>query len=216
MKPFSPILPRFALVAWLCGAGVASRADWTQFRGRDGSGAVAEASLPTSLDPRKSVRWSVDLPGRGLSSPIVVGDRVLVTASSGAKQSRLHVMCFSAVDGSLLWERQFFATGRTMCHEKTAVAANSPASDGRHVFALFSSNDLVALDLDGNLLWLRALSLDYPNVSNSLGMSSSLVVTDGTVVAQVENDTQPLALGLDALTGVNRWKLERPKMANCF
>lgn len=45
-------------------------------------------------------------------------------------------------------------------------------------------------------------------------MSSSLVVADGTVVAQVENDSQSLALGIDGATGINRWKLERPKRAN--
>lgn len=189
-------------------------ADWTQFRGNDGSGSVPDAVLPTALEPRKSIAWELPLPGRGLSSPIIVGDRVFVTASSGAKQNRLHVICFRASDGVKLWERQFFATGRTMCHEKTSVAANSPATDGTRIFALYSSSDLIALDLDGNLLWLRGLGLDYPNVSNSLGMSSSLVVADDTVVAQVENDSQSLAIGIDVANGQNRWKLDRPKRAN--
>lgn len=207
-------MSRLILAALATSASLVAHADWPHFRGADGSGAVPDAVLPTALDPKRSIAWETPLPGRGLSSPIIVGDRVFVTCSSGPKQARLHVLCFRASDGVRLWERQFFATGRTMCHEKTAVAANSPASDGQRVFALFSSNDLVALDLDGNLLWLRALTLDYPNVSNSLGMSSSLVVADGTVVAQVENDTQPLALGIDTATGVNRWRLDRPKMAN--
>lgn len=216
MQPIHRSFPAaLALSLCLSLAGIdRSTADWTQFRGASGSGAVRESVLPTALDAKKHVTWELPLPGRGLASPIVVGDRVFVTCSSGPRQSRLHVICFRATDGVKLWERQFFATGRTMCHEKTSVAANSPASDGQRVFALFSSNDLVALDLEGNLLWLRCLALDYPNVSNSLGMSSSLVVADGVLVAQVENDTQPLALGLDAVTGVNRWKLERPKMAN--
>lgn len=210
---------RHSIVLLLCAWSVLhsaanASADWLRFRGGDGSGAVADADLPIALDPRKSITWEIDLPGRGLSSPIIVGDRLFVTASSGPKQARLHVLCFRASDGTRLWERQFFATGRTMCHEKTSVAANTPASDGQRVFALFSSSDLVALDLDGNLLWLRGLALDYPNVSNSLGMSSSLVVAEGTLVAQVENDSQSLALGLDVATGVNRWKLDRPKMAN--
>jgi outer membrane protein assembly factor BamB len=94
------------------------------------------------------------------------------------------------------------------------VAAPTPASDGRFVYALFSSNDLFCLDLEGNLVWLRGLTLDYPNVSNSLGMSSSVAVAEGVVLAQVENDSESYALGLDAATGVNRWKLERPKLAN--
>lgn len=205
---------RLALLLLALLAAQTAVADWTQFRGRDGSGSVPEAVLPTALEPRKHITWELPLPGRGLSSPVIVGDRVFVTCSSGPKQARLHVICFRASDGVKLWERQFFATGRTMCHEKTSVAANSPATDGERVFALFSSSDLVALDLDGNLLWLRGLGLDYPNASNSLGMSSSLVVTDGTVVAQVENDTQSLALGIDTVTGLNRWKLDRPKRAN--
>ncbi len=216
MIPLTPLLPtlRSALGVVALALSLPALADWTQFRGGDSSGAIPDAVLPTTLEPKKNIAWELSLPGRGLSSPIVVGDRLFVTCSSGPRQGRLHVICFRAGDGAKLWERQFFATGRTMCHEKTSVAANSPASDGQRVFALFSSNDLIALDLDGNLLWLRALTLDYPNVSNSLGMSSSLVVADGVVVAQVENDSQPLALGLDAVTGENRWKLERPKMAN--
>ncbi len=188
-------------------------ADWPQFRGPLGNGVATGASVPTNFNAR-SILWAADLPGRGLSSPIIIGDRVFVTCSSGPKQERLHVICFSATDGRQLWERQFWATGRTMCHDKTCVAAPTPASDGERIFAIFSSNDLVCLDLDGNLLWLRGLTLDYPNASNSLGMSSSLTVADGVLIAMLENDSESFTAGLDAKTGVNRWKLDRPKMAN--
>ncbi|HXG49034.1 MAG TPA: PQQ-binding-like beta-propeller repeat protein, partial [Methylomirabilota bacterium] len=185
-----------------------------QFRGPAGNGVATEAALPTALDAARHIAWEIDLPGRGLSSPIIVGDRIFVTCASGPRQDRLHVLCFRAADGARLWERQFWATGRTMCHEKTSVAAPTPTSDGQRIFAIFSSNDLVCLDLDGNLLWLRGLGRDYPNASNSLGMSSSLVVADGTLVAQVENDSESFAAGLDVTTGTNRWKLDRPRSAN--
>ena len=188
-------------------------ADWPQFRGPNGNGVVEDATLPTKLDGR-SIAWAAELPGRGLSSPIIIRDRVVVTCSSGPKQERLHVLCFSAVDGSKLWERQFWATGRTMAHEKTCVAAPTPASDGRRIFTIFSSNDLLCLDFEGNLLWLRGLTRDYPNASNSLGMSSSLAVADDVLIAMVENDTESFTAGLDTATGVNKWKLSRPKMAN--
>ncbi len=191
----------------------ASAADWPQFRGPAGDGIAPDTRLPTSLDAG-AVAWSVNLPGRGISSPVIIGKRVFVTASSGARQDRLHVLCFNLADGSLLWERQFWATGRTQTHEKISAATPSPASDGQRIFAIFSSNDCAALDLDGNLLWFRGLGRDYPNASNSLGMSSSLVVADGVVVAQVENDSESFTAGLDAVTGVNRWKMDRPKKAN--
>ncbi len=139
---------------------------------------------------------------------------MFVTCSSGPKQQRLHVICFSATDGSKLWERQFWATGRTMCQPKTCVAAPTPAGDGKRIVAFFSSNDAVCLDLDGNLIWFRGLGRDYPNASNSVGMSSSLLIAGGVVVAQVESQSDGFAVGLDLDTGVNRWKIERPRKPN--
>jgi len=106
------------------------------------------------------------------------------------------------------------ATGRTMSHTKTCVAAPTPCSDGLHVFALYSSNDLFAFDLDGNLKWLRGLTYDYANASNSLGMSQSPVVAGGVLVVQSENDSESFAAGIDIATGRNKWKIDRPKAAN--
>jgi len=189
-------------------------ADWPQFRGVQGSGASAESSVPATLNLTTTLDWQVNLPGQGLSSPVIVGDLVFVTASSGMRQQTLHVICFRASDGERVWERQFWATGRTMCHEKTSVAAPSPATDGQHIVAIFSSSDIVCLDLKGNLIWFRGLGRDYPNASNSLGLSSSLVVAGGVVVAQVENQSESFVAGLDLITGLNRWKLDRPRKPN--
>src|SRR6185436_7297544 len=133
----------------------------------------------TMLGSGQHLAWKTDLPGRGLSSPIIIGDKIFVTSCSGPKQQRLHVLCFNASNGAKLWERQFWATGRTMCQPKMSVAAPTPASDGERIVAIFSSNDIVCLDLDGNLLWLRGLGRDYPNASNSVGMSSSLLLAGG-------------------------------------
>lgn len=186
-------------------------ADWPQFRGADTTGVSAD-KLPTRLGDH--VRWTADLPGRGLSGPIVVGNQVILTASSGFAQDRLHVLSFNAKTGELDWERQFWATGRTLCHEKMCNATPTSASDGKRIFAFYSSNDLICLDLAGNLLWFRGLTHDYQNASNSLGMSSSPVVVGDTLIVQVENDSESLALGINVETGENRWKLDRPVLAN--
>jgi outer membrane protein assembly factor BamB len=184
--------------------------DWPQFRGPGSTGVAVDAVIPTA----PKIDWHVDLPGRGLASPIVVGEKVFVTCSSGPKQERLHVICLNFADGKKLWERQLRATGRTMSHSKTAVAACTPCSDGTRIFALWSSNDLAAFDLEGNLLWLRGLTADYPNVSNSLGMASSPIVVGETVVTVIENDSESYTVGIDVRTGKNLWKLDRPKAAN--
>jgi outer membrane protein assembly factor BamB len=185
-------------------------ADWPAFRGPTHSGQAADAVIPK--EPKMS--WSTKLPGRGLSSPIIVGEKVFVTAADGAGQEKLQVLCFQKKDGAPLWTRQLTATGRTMTHAKTCVAASTPCSDGSRVYALWSSNDLAAFDLDGNLVWLRGLTVDYANASNSLGMASSPVVVGKTLVVVIENDSESYSLGIDTATGRNLWKLERPRSAN--
>ena len=144
-----------------------------------------------------------------IGTTAAVAGRIFVTASSGRRGDRLHVLSFDASDGKRVWERQFQATGRTMCHPKTCMAAPTPASDSKRIFAFYSTNDLFALDLDGNLLWARGLTWDYPNASNSMGMASSPLVAGSTVVVQVENQSCSFAAALDAATGENLWKIER-------
>ena len=202
------------VLSGLCCIALLTGADWRQFRGNDVSGVAQDASGPSSFSATENIVWKADLPGRGLSGPIVVGGRIYVTASSGFRQNRLHVLCFERKTGEKIFERQFWATGRTMCHPKMCVATPTPASDGKRVFAFYSSNDVACLDLDGNLLWYRGLTHDYPNASNSLGMSSSPIVVDDTLIVQVENDAESFAVGLDVETGKSRWKKERPKRAN--
>ena len=205
LHSITPLLLLFAFPA---------KADWLNFRGPNGSGHAPDITTTVGELSDQTLAWKVALPGRGLGSPIVVGEKVFVTAASGPEQQQLHILCFSAKDGAPLWERRFWATGRTMSHSKTNVAAPSPASDGERIYALYSSNDLICVDLNGNLVWMRGLTLDYPNASNSLGMASSPLVVGDTLVAQIENDSESFAAGFDLLTGVNKWKLDRPKSAN--
>ena len=205
LHSITPLLLLFAFPA---------KADWLNFRGPNGSGHAPDITTTVGELSDQTLVWKIALPGRGLGSPIVVGEKVFVTAASGPEQQQLHILCFSAKDGAPLWERRFWATGRTMSHNKTNVAAPTPASDGERIYALYSSNDLICVDLNGNLVWMRGLTLDYPNASNSLGMASSPLVVGDTLVAQIENDSESFAAGFDLLTGVNKWKLDRPKSAN--
>ena len=157
------LLKRFAAVVrdLTCGARLAAFSRLGQSVGRDERGPpVAFAKDEAGIE--HNVAWKTAIPGRGVSSPILVAGKVIVTAASGFKQDRLHVLCIDAKTGPIDWERQFWATGRTLCHPTSSVAANTPSSDGKRIFAFFSSNDLACLDLDGNLLWYRGLTHDFP------------------------------------------------------
>lgn len=197
-------------------AFVFSGADWLQFRGTNGSSVSIDAKPPTSWSVKdgKNIAWTAELPGRGPSSPIVVGDEVIVTASSGADQDRLHVLAFDAATGKQRWHRQFWATGRCLTHPQSANAAPTPASDGKRIFAFYSSNDLACLDLDGNLLWYRGLSRDYPKAGNDIGMSASPLVIDNVVVVQIESQGDSFAAGIDTATGETKWRVDRKREAS--
>jgi outer membrane protein assembly factor BamB len=187
--------------------------DWRQFRGSDSSGVSREANLPVALDDPATLAWKADLPGRGLSGPVVVGNRVFLTSSAGYRDDKLHVLCFSAETGEQLWDREFRATGRTICHETMCMATPQACSDGERIYAYYSCNDVICLDLDGRLVWYRGLGLDYPNASSSLGMSSSPVIVDGVLVLQLDTESESFAAGLNARTGETRWKVARARAA---
>jgi outer membrane protein assembly factor BamB len=191
--------------------GTAGGADWRQFRGSSATTIATGEAVPKQFDTQKNVAWKAELPGRGLSSPIVVGGRVFVTASSGKRHDRLHVLAFDAKTGRKLWQRNFWATGPTASHPKTCMAAPTPASDGRRLVALFATDDLICLDLDGNLLWVRALYEENPGATDGRGLASSPVISGSTVVVHVETQNLSFAAGIDIRTGVNRWKTDRPR-----
>jgi outer membrane protein assembly factor BamB len=192
------------------GLGFARAGDWPQFRGPNLSGVSEETGLPERWGPGETIRWAAELPGRGVSCPVVVGGRVYLTANSGMTQSRLHVLCFDVVSGRRLWERQLWATGQTLCNPKTCMAAPTPAADGRIVYALFGTGDLAALDADGDLRWLRSLQADYPRMTNHVGRGASPVLHNDVLIVPMESQGESYLLGIDTATGRNRWKVERP------
>ena len=184
---------------------------WLGYHGTDGSGVSAEKRLPATFGEGQNVAWKVPLPGRGPSSPIVVGKRVFVTSATGQRQDRLHVLCFDTANGKLLWHRQLWATGSTMCHPFGGVAIPTPASDGRHVVAFYSSNDLACFDLEGNLKWYRGLGLECPTTRNDVGMGASPLIVADTVVVQAENQGESFAAGIAVDSGADRWHLDRDR-----
>lgn len=183
---------------------------WPQFRGPGSNPVFRGRSAPVEFGPDKNLAWRAPLPGRGPSSPIVVGNRVIVTASSGPRQDRLHVLCFDAQSGKQLWHRWFWATGSTVCNPFAAVAAPTPASDGQYVVALYSSNDLVCFDLEGNLRWLRGLGYEHPLTRNDVGMASSPLLLGQMVVVQCETFGDSFAAAFRLADGKTLWHVPRP------
>ncbi|MGH9360746.1 MAG: PQQ-binding-like beta-propeller repeat protein, partial [Thermoanaerobaculia bacterium] len=108
---------RAALLAGLlAGAPGDPGLDWPQWRGPAGSGVSEASGLPERWGSSENVLWKAELPGRGVSSPILARGRIYLTASSGAQGDHLHVLAFDAASGRRLWERRFRATAPAQCN----------------------------------------------------------------------------------------------------
>jgi outer membrane protein assembly factor BamB len=189
-------------------------ADWTHFRGSDATGVGAGDTVPVPFGPKQHLAWQADLPGRGLSSPVLVGNRAFLTAASGQKQNRLHVLAYDAKTGQQLWQRTVWATGPADAHPKSCMAAPTPASDGKFLVALFATNDLICVELDGNLQWVRSLHDENPGATDGRGLASSPLIVSSTVIIQCENQNTSFTAGIDLATGKTRWRHDSPREIN--
>jgi outer membrane protein assembly factor BamB len=189
-------------------------ADWSQFKGPNATGVSAEKDLPVKWGKDAGVKWKTKLPARGVSSPVVAGDRVYVTCSSGNRDDRLHVLCFDAATGRQLWHRTLQATGGTGCHPKSCMAAPTPVADETGVYALFATADVAAFDKDGSLRWYRSLVGDYPTITNQVGMAASPVLVKDRLIVPMDNSGESFLAAVDTKYGKNVWKAERPREIN--
>ncbi|MBX9580403.1 MAG: PQQ-binding-like beta-propeller repeat protein [Gemmataceae bacterium] len=204
----------FAAVVLAVAAAPAVAADWAQFKGPNAAGVSDEKGLPVEWGKDKGIRWKTALPARGVSCPVVVGNRVYVTCASGKRDDQLHVLAFDATTGRELWRRQLLATGPTSCHPKSSMAAPTPVADETGVYALFASGDLAAFDADGTLRWYRSLVGDYPTITNQVGMASSPVLVGDKLIVPMDNDGESFLAAVDTRYGKNVWKAARPKGIN--
>jgi outer membrane protein assembly factor BamB len=125
---------------------------WSRWRGPSGQGLVEGSGYPDTWSETENVLWKVKVPGRGHSSPIVWGNQVFLTTAA-EDGSRRSVLCFRRSDGKPLWDTAVPAALAEKLQAKNSYASASVSTDGRRVYAYFGNAGLVAVDLNGKLLW---------------------------------------------------------------
>jgi outer membrane protein assembly factor BamB len=204
----------------LASARPAAAGDWPRFRGPNGSGVSAdEASPPVEWSETKNLKWKVRLPGPGLSSPIVVGDRVFVTCWSGYAADpehmgiqldlKRHLVCLDRQTGQTIWDRTVEAVlpeepYRGMFAEN-GYATHTPASDGENVYVFFGKTGVLAFDMQGNRLWQKSVGTDDDR--RSWGTAASPILYKGLVIVPATIESHAL-VALDKKTGEVVWRKE--------
>jgi outer membrane protein assembly factor BamB len=181
-------------------------ADWPCWRGPDGLGVSVEQNLPSEWSQTKNLAWKTEIPGRGASSPVVVGDRVYVTSQT--PDTGLHVIAVDRRQGGIVWDREI-AQGRLPANNLHNMATPTAVSDGARVWAMFGTGELACLDSAGKILWQRNLVKDYGPFKTNHGYGSSPMLDSGTLYIACMHQGPSYLLALDATTGRDAWKKDR-------
>ena len=193
--------------------------NWTTWRGPSGQGHVDDSRVPLTWSDKENLLWSVKLPGKGNSTPIIWGERIFLTAASNKGDER-YVICVDRNDGKILWKKlasNGVPPGRT--HNWNGYASASCTTDGQRVYAFFGTPGLFCYDMNGKLLWKH----DFGTFTSSTGWgtAASPFLFEDLVIQNCDNDgpkalpkggkeAAPMALvALDKIKGTIRWQTPR-------
>ncbi len=177
---------------------------WPTWRGPSGQGLVEDVGYPDTWSATENVRWKAPVPGVGHSSPIVWGDLLFLTTSY-ENGTRMAVLAYERTNGELRWETAVPFESREHIHQKNSHASATPVTDGERIFASFGQQGLVALDLDGTLLWHNRIE-DLDNYHGSAG--SPILYRDSVILYQ-DHQGDSFVAAFDQATGEVLWRRER-------
>jgi outer membrane protein assembly factor BamB len=178
--------------------------DWPQFRGPGGNGIAEDQKPPVEFGPDKNFTWKVTVPS-GLSSPIVVGDKLVITAFDNDK---LYTIAYNRKDGREAWRTEAPAK-EIEPYNKThgSPAASTSATDGEHIVSYFGSCGLFCYDRNGRELWTFGMPKAVTLAGFGTGVSP--IIADDSVILMRDVATDPKIVDVDIRTGQLKWEKKR-------
>jgi outer membrane protein assembly factor BamB len=215
---------------------VNSERQWPGYRGYLSSGVLDNTNLPESFDLQKmiNVRWKIEIPGLGLSSPVIWDYKLFITTAisqsdkSGFKpgiygdvspvnDSSVHewmIYCIDKNSGKTIWEKTACkGVPKIKRHPKSTHANTSVATDGNYVVAFFGSEGLYCYDMTGKLIWQKSFgvlkSVFFMMKNAEWEFASSPVIYNGVLVIQCDVLENSFVAAYDVKTGKELWKTNR-------
>ena len=235
-KARTPFICALSLTAALASpAAEPTLGQWPQWRGPLANGVAPHGSPPLEWSETKNIRWKVEIPGEGFSTPIVWENKIflLSAVATGAKitppartrkfspakvppADELHrfvVLCFDRLTGKQLWKTIAVEgvpnEGR---HRSHTYASASPVTDGERLYVSFGSHGIFCFDMDGARVWER--DLGDMETRYSWGEGASPVLADGKLIVNWDHEGPSFITALDKNTGRTIWKTERQEVSS--
>ncbi len=202
------------LLLWATPAATPARAaDWTTWRGPNLNGvAAAGQTPPVTWSESQNVIWKTAVPGRGHSSPTIVGERIFLTTADESSQTQ-SVIAFDRKSGAQLWATRISQGGFPPKHSKNSHATPSVASDGERLFVSFHHHagiQVSALSLDGKALWQKTVG-KYDPQQYKYGYAPSPMLYKSLVLIVADYDGGGWLAALDAKSGTTKWQIARSR-----
>ena len=185
------------------------RKNHNAFRGPLSQGVSFSKNIPTEWDGTTgaNILWKTTIPKKGFNSPITWGDKMFL---AGADAASREVYCFNRNDGKLLWTGvadniQGSPSAMPKVTEDTGLSAPTLTTDGKRIYAIFATGDVIAFDMNGKRVWARNLGVP----DNHYGHSSSLVTWDNKLFVQFDTNKGGKLIALDVASGNTVWETVR-------
>ncbi|QDV51269.1 Outer membrane protein assembly factor BamB precursor [Gimesia fumaroli] len=188
--------------------------DWPWWRGPQRNGiANPNQNPPLKWSETENIIWKTPVPGRGYSSPTVVGNRIYL-ASADTETETQFVLCYDRATGKQVWKTIIHKGGFSKKgNKKSTHASSTVACDGKRLFINFINDGAAyttALSLDGKQLWQTKIT-DY---IIHQGYGSSPAIYDSLVIVSADNKGGGAVAALNRADGSVVWKIDRPKTPN--
>lgn len=202
---------------------------WASWRGPLATGHAPAANPPITWSADENIVFKTPLPGSGHGSPVVIGNRVFLTAAEpvgpevepvpddapgahdNAVVTRRHRFLAVAIDastGDLLWQKALHEQlPHDVFHVSSTLAAASPVADSEHVFAFFGSYGLFCLTHDGEVVW--DVDLGDLQIKHGHGEGASPALHGNTLIVNWDHEGQSFVVALDKRTGDEIWRQDR-------
>jgi outer membrane protein assembly factor BamB len=198
----------------------AAQAEWPEFRGPRGDGHVVASGdtkaigLPLRWSETNNVKWKTEIPHRGWSTPVVMGDQVWLTTATMDGHDFFAIRV-NAKTGQIRFNEKIFhsdnpeplGNGASM----NCYATPSPVIEAGRVYVHFGSFGTACLDTEtGKVLWKRD---DLP-CRHYRGPSSSLISFENLLILTMDGADLQYHVALDKKTGETVWKTPRSAVWN--
>jgi outer membrane protein assembly factor BamB len=179
------------------------------FRGEGSRGVAAGTGYPVEWNGKegKNIKWKINLPKPGKSSPVIWGDKLFLT---GAKDGEFEVYCLDKITGKMLWTdsgSDFPGASKVVPESDNEAGMAVPTAavykDG--ICAIFGNGNLVCFDHEGKLKWAK--NIGVPQMTYAF--SASLLIYDKLLLIQYDSQEKIVVLGFDLKTGEQKWEAPR-------